>query len=121
MHGENNRRPAGEMIAPDDAGYDAARKVFNGMIDRRPALIVRCVSAADVAWTIRTARERGLTLSVYGGGHAVTGSAVCDSGLVVDLRGMNRSRSIRWRRPSARKAALPGANSMRRLRLMASS
>jgi FAD/FMN-containing dehydrogenase len=90
MHGENNRRPAGEMIAPDDAGYDAARKVFNGMIDRRPALIVRCVSAADVAWSIRTARERGLTLSVYGGGHAVTGAAVCDSGLVVDLRGMKQ-------------------------------
>jgi FAD/FMN-containing dehydrogenase len=121
MHGENNRRPAGEMIAPDDAGYDAARKVFNGMIDRRPALIVRCVTAPDVAWTIRTARERGLTLSVYGGGHAVTGAAVCDSGLVVDLRGMKQIAVDPLAQTVRAEAALPGANSMRRLRLMASS
>ena len=80
----------GQVIGPDHVGYDAARAVFNGMIDRRPSLIIRCASPADVAWAIRAARDRGLTLSVYGGGHAVTGSAVCDGGVVIDLRGMKR-------------------------------
>jgi FAD/FMN-containing dehydrogenase len=90
MGSVSNERFTGQVIGPDDTGYDTARAVFNGMIDRRPALIIRCTSAADVAWTIRTARDRGLTMSVYGGGHAVTGSAVCDGGVVIDLRGMKR-------------------------------
>jgi len=81
---------AGELIGPDHTSYDAARRVFNGMIERRPALIVRCTRANDVVWAIRAALDHGLTLSVYGGGHAVTGSAVCDAGIVVDLRGMKR-------------------------------
>ena len=60
------------------------------MIDRRPALIIRCADAADVSRAIRMARDVDLTLSVYGGGHAVTGSAICDGGVVIDLRGMRR-------------------------------
>jgi FAD/FMN-containing dehydrogenase len=79
---------AGQVIGPNHPNYDAARRVFNGMIDRRPAAIIRCASAADVSHAIRMACDHGLTLSVYGGGHAVTGSAVCDGGVVIDLRGM---------------------------------
>ena len=79
---------AGTLIHPDHTGYDDARRVYNGMIDRRPALIARCSSADDVVMAIGLARREGLPLSVYGGGHAVTGSAVCDDGVCIDLRGM---------------------------------
>jgi FAD/FMN-containing dehydrogenase len=78
----------GRLIHSDDAEYDEARKVFNGMIDRRPALIARCSSAHDVVAAVNLAREEHLPLSVHGGGHAVTGSAMCDAGICVDLRGM---------------------------------
>ncbi len=79
---------AGTLMHPDHADYDAARRVFNGMIDRRPVLIARCASADDVVLAINLARERGLPVTAYGGGHAVTGNAVCDGGVCVDLRGM---------------------------------
>lgn len=78
----------GAVVRPGDPGYDAARAVFNGMIDRRPALLARCSTPADVAATLRLARAEGLPLSVYGGGHGVTGSAVVDGGVVCDLRGL---------------------------------
>jgi len=78
----------GLVLRPGDDGYDDARGVFNGMIDRRPALIARCASADDVVAAVNLAREHHLPLSVYGGGHGVTGSAVVDVGIVVDLRGM---------------------------------
>ena len=81
---------AGALIHPDHADYDAHRKVYNGMIDRRPAVIARCNSPDDVIAAIRLARARGLPLSVFGGGHAVTGSSVCDAGICADLRGMKR-------------------------------
>jgi len=80
----------GELLHPGDAGYDEARKVFNGMIDRRPALIARCATADDVVAAVNLAREQDLPLSVYGGGHGVTGAAVCDAGVCVDMRGMKR-------------------------------
>ena len=78
----------GQLVHPGDADYDDARKVFNGMIDRSPALIARCANADDVAAAVGLAREQSLPLSVYGGGHGVTGSAVCDAGVCVDLRSM---------------------------------
>ncbi|MFI5047302.1 MAG: FAD-binding oxidoreductase, partial [Acidimicrobiia bacterium] len=78
----------GALIHPGDAEYDGARAVFNGMIDRRPVLIARCSSTTDVVAAVDFARGQHLPLSVYGGGHAVTGAAVVDAGVCVDLRGM---------------------------------
>jgi FAD/FMN-containing dehydrogenase len=78
----------GKLIHPDDPEYNEARQLFNGMIDRRPALIARCTSAADVALAVNLARDESLPLAVHGGGHNVTGAAMCDAGIVVDLRGM---------------------------------
>jgi FAD/FMN-containing dehydrogenase len=73
------------LITPDDPGYDEARKVWNGAIDRRPALIARCRDSGDVVAALRLADERGLAVAVRGGGHGVAGLAVCDDGLVVDV------------------------------------
>jgi FAD/FMN-containing dehydrogenase len=80
----------GEAVALGDAPYDELRKAFNGMFDRRPAVIARCNGPADVAAALRFAREAGLPVSVYGGGHNVTGNAVCDDGVMIDLRPMKR-------------------------------
>ena len=81
-------RLRGPLIRPGDAGYDEARAIQNGLIDRRPALLVRCSGAADVIQAVDFAREHGLLLSVKGGGHNVAGNAVNDGGLVVDLSSM---------------------------------
>jgi FAD/FMN-containing dehydrogenase len=78
----------GEAVGPGDPGYDDLRKVFNGMIDRRPALIARCTGASDVSAAVNFARDAGVPVSVYGGGHGVTGNAVCDEGVMIDLRPM---------------------------------
>ena len=79
----------GTVVTPSDAGYDEARSVFNGLIDHKPERIMRCVDAADVAIAIRDARAAGRPISVYGGGHGVTGSAVIDAGVCVDLRAID--------------------------------
>jgi FAD/FMN-containing dehydrogenase len=78
----------GGCLSPGDAGYDAARRVWNGMIDRRPGLIARCAGAADVIDAVRFARAHDLLLAVRGGGHNVAGTAVCDGGLMLDLSPM---------------------------------
>ncbi len=78
----------GEVLQPSDESYDKARKVWNGMIDKKPALIVRCASADDVVAVVSFARENGILLAVRGGGHNVAGTAVADGGLVVDLSPM---------------------------------
>jgi FAD/FMN-containing dehydrogenase len=76
---------AGEALQAGDEGYDAARRIHNGLIDRHPALIARCRGTADVVAAVNLARERGLELSVRGGGHNVSGRAVTDGGLMVEL------------------------------------
>jgi FAD/FMN-containing dehydrogenase len=78
----------GTVMCPGDDGYDEARRVFNGLVDSSPAVIARCMSTDDVAAAVRYARANGLTVSVYGGGHGVTGAAVAQGSLCVDLRGM---------------------------------
>ena len=78
----------GAVLRPGDQGYDDARAIWNGLIDRRPALIVRCSGAADVVDAVNFAREHDLLLSIKGGGHNVAGNAVNDGGLVIDLSQM---------------------------------
>jgi len=78
----------GELIRPGDAGYDEARKIYNGMIDRHPALIARCTGAVDVINSVNFARANKLLVAVRGGGHNVAGNAVCDGGIVIDLSRM---------------------------------
>jgi FAD/FMN-containing dehydrogenase len=79
---------AAMCIEPCDAAYDATRKVWNAMVDRRPALIVRCKGVADVLSSVRFAKSHQLLLSVRGGGHNVAGNAVCDGGLMIDCAAM---------------------------------
>ena len=80
----------GEVIAPQEAGYDEARGVFNAMIDRRPAVVVRAVNTDDVTRAVNFAREGHVDLAVRGGGHSVPGFGTCDDGVVLDLSGMRQ-------------------------------
>jgi FAD/FMN-containing dehydrogenase len=75
----------GEMICPNDSSYDAARKVWNGVIDKYPALIIRCADVVDVVHAIQFARAQHLLVAVRSGGHSLSGSSVCDGGIVIDL------------------------------------
>jgi len=90
----------GELIRPGDPPYEAARRVWNGAIDRRPALVARCTGVADVRAAVRFARERDLLVAVRGGGHNVAGTATCDGGIVIDLSSMKGL----WVDPVARTA-----------------
>ena len=78
----------GQQFRPGDAGYDDARAIYNGLIDRRPALVARCSGVADVIDAVNFARDGGLSLAVRCGGHSVAGMATCDDGVLIDLRGM---------------------------------
>jgi len=82
------RRISGRVLRPTDDGYDAARRVYNGLVDRTPAVIVRCRTAADVAAGVRFARAAGLDVCVRGGGHNVAGRAVADDAVMIDLAEM---------------------------------
>jgi FAD/FMN-containing dehydrogenase len=82
----------GTCLRPGDGGYDEARTIWNATIDKRPALIARCAGAADVIKAVKFARDRGLLLSVRGGGHNVAGNAVCDGGMMIDLSPMKSVR-----------------------------
>src|SRR5438105_6370904 len=75
----------GGIVRPTDADYDEQRKVWNGSIDRRPAVIARCAGVADVRSAVRFGREQQLRVAVRSGGHSFPGQSVCDDGLVVDL------------------------------------
>ena len=102
---------AGELIDPDDAGYDAHREVWNAMVDRRPELIARCASAADVAAAIGHARQAGLDIGVKCGGHSVLGLSVPEGGLMIDLTPMGDVRVD----PIARRATVGGGALLRYL------
>ncbi len=78
----------GNLIVPGDNGYDEARKIWNAMIDRKPAAIVQCANTDDVVKTVNFTRENNLLLAVKGGGHNVAGNAMCDGGIVADLSNM---------------------------------
>lgn len=96
----------GTLLSPGDAGYDQSRTVWNAMIDRRPALVVRCAGVADIQQAVAFARQHGILTAVKGGGHNIAGNAVCEGGLLIDLSGM---RSVRVD-PQARVAHVePGA------------
>ena len=82
----------GALIRENDGGYEQARRVWNGLIDKRPAMVARCSGVADVVAGINLAREHNLVLAVRGGGHNVSGSGVCDGGLVLDLSAMHAVR-----------------------------
>jgi FAD/FMN-containing dehydrogenase len=90
LAGGLDRRFAGDLIAPGDSGYERARRVWNGTVDRRPALIARCRGEDDVVAALLFARERDLPVAVRGGGHNVAGNAVCDDGVVIDLSALKR-------------------------------
>lgn len=96
----------GRILDPADTGYDEARAIWNGMVDRRPGLIIRCVDAEDVASAIRFVAEHRLLVAVRGGGHGIAGNAVCDGGVMIDLSQM---KSVRVD-PAARRVRVePGA------------
>ncbi|MER9891740.1 FAD-binding oxidoreductase [Mesorhizobium sp. M0119] len=80
----------GDLILPDDPGYDQARRVWNGMVDKRPAAVFYCAESSDVVTVVNFARSQGFLVAVRGGGHNVAGSSVCDGGVVIDVSRMKR-------------------------------
>ena len=102
---------AGELVRPGDPTYDQHREVWNAMVDRRPALIARCTSAADVAAAVRHGREAGLEIAVRCGGHSMIGISVPEGGLMIDLSPMNEVRVD----PEKRRATVGGGSLLRNL------
>ena len=108
-------RFGGELLHPGEAAYEEARRIWNGAIDRRPAVIARCRDAEDVMSALRFARECDLEVAVRGGGHGVAGHSVCDDGIVIDLspmRGVHVDPLARIARVQA--GALSGTSTRRR-------
>jgi FAD/FMN-containing dehydrogenase len=96
----------GRIVLPSDSSYNEVRAIWNAMIERRPALIVRCAQANDVPPTIAFARENGLEISIRGGGHNIAGSALCENGLMIDFSTM---RNVRVDAEKKRAYVEPGA------------
>ena len=94
----------GELLLPTSPGYDTARRIWNGAIDRHPACVARCMGVADVVAAVRFAGDHDLEIAVRGGGHNVAGTAVCDDGVVIDLSAM---RAV-WVDPAGRTARVQG-------------
>ena len=99
----------GEVIRPDDDGYDEARAIWNGAHDKRPALIIRCSGTADVVAAVQFARSQGLPVAVRGGGHSIAGFSSCDGGVVIDLSRMTAVRVD----PARRRAVAQGGATWR--------
>ncbi|TFH26383.1 MAG: FAD-binding oxidoreductase, partial [Myxococcales bacterium] len=99
-------RLAGDLLRPGDPGYDEARTLWNAMIDRHPALVARCMSAADVAEVVKFARQHGVLLSIRGAGHNIAGNAVCEGGVTIDL---SRLRGVTVDAATRRVSVEPGA------------
>ena len=121
----------GQLLGAGDPGYEEARKVHNGLIDKRPALIARCRGMADIADAVRLAREHNLEIAVRGGGHNVAGRATIDGGLMIDLSlmkgihvdpkaahrprpGRRHLERVQPRNPAPRPGRRPAASSRRR-------
>ncbi|AXI55089.1 6-hydroxy-D-nicotine oxidase (plasmid) [Pseudoseohaeicola sp. NH-UV-7] len=96
----------GRLLRKDHPDYDNARRIWNGMIDKQPALIAECTGTADIITAVQFAAEHGLLTSVRGGGHNIAGSAVCDNGLMIDLSGL---RAVRVDPEGRRAFVQPGA------------
>ncbi len=101
---ELKRDFTGEMLLPGDGAYDDARKIWNAMVDKHPAVIARCATTSDVIRAVNFARDNGLVLAIRGGGHNIAGNATCDDGVVIDLGQM---RAIRVD-PDARRVTVEG-------------
>jgi FAD/FMN-containing dehydrogenase len=89
---ELKRGISGQVILPRDEAYDGARRIWNAMIDKRPALVVRVATTADVVRAVNFARDNGLPLAVRGGGHNIAGNALCDDGVVIDFSQMKAAK-----------------------------
>jgi FAD/FMN-containing dehydrogenase len=94
----------GEILLPSDGAYESARKIWNAMIDKRPAVIARCATTADIVLGVNFARDNRLLLAVRGGGHNIAGNALCDGGLVIDLSKMKAARVD----PAGRRVTIEG-------------
>jgi FAD/FMN-containing dehydrogenase len=94
----------GKILLPSDDGYESARKIWNAMIDKHPALIVRCATTSDIVLAVNFARDNGLVLAVRGGGHNIAGNAMCDGGIVIDLSQMKAANVD----PDARRVTIEG-------------
>jgi hypothetical protein len=106
-HGRSSRAFGGRLLGRDDAEYDETRKGYNGMIDKRPALIAACADIEEIARVLAFARERGLPLAVRGGGHNGAGLGTCDDGVVIDLS----SRQLRGTRAREGNVTTPTTSS----------
>ena len=102
----------GDLIEPADEQYEEERKVYNGMIDRKPRLIAKCADVADVMTAIHFGRKQDLLVSIRGGGHNAGGLGICDDGLVIDLSPSSMFVSIQQHGPYVWAAVAPGAMSI---------